>query len=503
MTVSTIGNRSSLSMQTLLQMRSQLDQLQQQLGTGIKSTTYAGLGIDRGLSVSLRAQLSATTGYDNTIQQVGIRLDLAQQTLGRIATINSTVKTAAQTSTFKLNAGGQTVEQTTAAYSLDELFSLLNTRAGNRYLFSGKANDTAATAPTDLILNGDATHAGFKQIMAERLQADVGTSGLGRLATTPAGSAVSIGEDVAGSPFGFKIGGLSTTVTGATVTPPAGAPPTESIDFNGSTPTAGQTVTLQLNLPDGTTTSLTLTATNSAGPGPNEFTIGGSASATAANFNTALTSALGTLATTTLTPASAMAAANDFFDVDDTHPPQRVDGPPFDSATGLVDGTSSNTVTWYTGEGGSDPARSTAVARVDPSMTVTYGMRANEEALRNTIKAVAVFTSTSFSTTDPNASEQYEQLKDRVGTTLAGLPGQQQVTDIEAELGGVQATIGAAKDRHAQSTATLSDLLDGIQGVSQEEVGSKILAMQTSLQASLQTTAMMYQTSILNYLGPV
>ena len=34
--------------------------------------------------------------------------------------------------------------------------------------------------------------------------------------------------------------------------------------------------------------------------------------------------------------------------IDAANPPQRVDGPPFDTATALVDGTAGNTVSWYT-----------------------------------------------------------------------------------------------------------------------------------------------------------
>ena len=48
----------------------------------------------------------------------------------------------------------------------------------------------------------------------------------------------------------------------------------------------------------------------------------------------------------------------------------------------LVAGTPANTVSWYTGETGTDSARGTAVARVDQSITVQYGARANEQALR-------------------------------------------------------------------------------------------------------------------------
>ena len=51
-----------------------------------------------------------------------------------------------------------------------------------------------------------------------------------------------------------------------------------------------------------------------------------------------------------------------------------------------------------------------------------------------------------------------------------------------------------------QATATLNDYLQQIEGVSNEEVGSEILALQTRMQASMQTTAILFQTSLVNYL---
>ena len=48
--------------------------------------------------------------------------------------------------------------------------------------------------------------------------------------------------------------------------------------------------------------------------------------------------------------ASAVQAGNDFFNTDANNPPQRVDGPPFDTATAMIDGTPANTVAWYTGD---------------------------------------------------------------------------------------------------------------------------------------------------------
>jgi flagellin-like hook-associated protein FlgL len=61
-------------------------------------------------------------------------------------------------------------------------------------------------------------------------------------------------------------------------------------------------------------------------------------------------------------------------------------------------------------------------------------------------------------------------------------------------------TISAAKTRHQQQNAALSDYLQQIEGVSNEEVGAQILTLQTRLQASMQVTSMLYQTSLVNYM---
>src|SRR5438034_6468117 len=79
MSVSGIGSSSSLLVASLTSMRSQLDELQRQLGTGSKSTNYAGLGLDRGLVVGLRNHLSAISSYADTTTNVNLRISLQQR----------------------------------------------------------------------------------------------------------------------------------------------------------------------------------------------------------------------------------------------------------------------------------------------------------------------------------------------------------------------------------------------------------------------------------------
>jgi len=134
-------------------------------------------------------------------------------------------------------------------------------------------------------------------------------------------------------------------------------------------------------------------------------------------------------------------------------------------------------------------------------MTVNYGLRANEDALRAAVQNFAVFAAASFSPSDPNASDNYRALSLRVATALDGAQGQQKVPDISAEIAAAQTSFDAAKTRHAQTSNMLTDLLQNIEGVSQEQVGAQILSLQTSLQASLQTTAMLSKLSLVNFLG--
>ena len=495
-----LGMTSSLSIQTLVDMRNQLVDLQRQLGTGQKSDTYAGVGLDRGLAVGLRAHLSAIQGYQASITQVGVRLDLAQTALSQFSSIGQSAKTTVLTSQFALNGSNQTRDQQTAALQLDQVLSLLNTNTGGRYLFSGKAVDQAAVVTPGEILDGVGAKAGLKQIISERRAADLGANGLGRLVVSaPSATEVDLAEDAI-SPFGFKIAGLTSNLTGATVIGPAGAPTAVGIDLGPGNPNDGETVRFTFTLPDGTSQDLTLTATTASPPAENQFTIGGNSAITATNLQAALTHALGKLGGTALTAASAVAAGDNFFNTDDANPPQRVAGPPFDTATSLVAGTPANTVKWYTGEAGTDSARSTSVVRADQSLSLQYGMRANEQALRSTVQSIAVFAAVSFSQSDPNAQQAYAALQHRLSTQLAGPVGQQQVSDIQGALAATQTAMAASKDRHNQTTSTLDQVVQDVEGAPTERVAAQILALQTSLQATLQTTAMLLQTNLLKYL---
>jgi flagellin-like hook-associated protein FlgL len=497
--ISGVSLGSSLSIQTLVEMRNQLQDLQRQLGTGQRSQTYAGVGLDRGLTVGLRSHRSAIEGYKSTINQVNVRLDVAQTSLSQLSSLTQTSKTTVLTSQFTLNGASQTRDQDTIRIQLDQSLSLLNANSGGRYLFAGRSSDRPPVPTSAVILNGQGAQAGLKQIIDERRQADLGSNGLGRLDVTTNGASVFQLNEQAGV-FGFKIASAVSNLTGSTVTGPAGSPQSLDIDLGAVNPNPGETVRLTLNLPDGSSEDLTLTATNASPPGAGEFTIGADTTATATNLQTAVTAALTKLGATSLTAASAMAAGNDFFNADAANPAQRVDGPPFDTATSLRDATATDTVSWYTGDAGSDPARSTALARADDSLSLGYGMRASEDGLRRSVQSMAVFAAMSFSASDPNAGGAYAALRNRVAGQLAGPTGAQTIADIQGELAGVQTALKASQERHAQTTNTLAQVISDVEGAPSEQVAAQILTLQTNLQATLQTTSMLLQTSLVKYL---
>jgi hypothetical protein len=91
------------------------------------------------------------------------------------------------------------------------------------------------------------------------------------------------------------------------------------------------------------------------------------------------------------------------------------------------------------------------------------------------------------------------ELDNRIAVNI-GNTSNQTIADIETDLASAQTSLQAAKVRHQQANATLSDFLQQIDGVSNEDVGAKLLTLQTRMQASLQVTSMLYQTSLVNYI---
>ncbi len=354
MSISSINYANSLLGLSVQNISNQLANLSTQLSTQTKSTNYAGMGVNEGFAIAARAQLSNISAFSTSMTNINTDINAANTALQSFSTVIGQVQSNASSSPQNLTSTGQTIGQQNANSELSALVGMLNTQVGTRYLFSGTAINTQAVASADEILNGTTTQAGLKQVITERQQADLGANGMGRVtvtapvaapATPPASSTLTtLSEDNAVSQFGLKLNSISTTSTvPGVVSGPSGSPAAVSVDFAGGQPASGDTFSVTFNEPDGTTDSVTLTAT-SANPVPaGSFAIGATPSDTAANFSTALTSAVSTLANTSLVAASAVAAGDNFFNTDSSAmgtPVANQAGNAITGATALMAGTS-------------------------------------------------------------------------------------------------------------------------------------------------------------------
>ncbi|CAL78759.1 Conserved hypothetical protein; putative Flagellin and related hook-associated protein [Bradyrhizobium sp. ORS 278] len=623
MTISSVNYGTSLLGLSVRNISNQLADLSTQLSSGNKASNYAGMGPDEGFAIAARAQLSNISAFTLTMTHVNTVIGAMNTSLQSLSKIGDQVQSGASATPQNLTSTGQTTGQQTASSNLSAIVGILNTQVGDRFIFSGSATDRPAIASADEILNGTATQAGLKQVIAERRQADLGLNGLGRLnlsasATVP----ITLSEDVAGSPFGFKLSSVTSSLTNATVTGPSGSPAGISVDLTAGNPNAGDQISFTFKLPDGTSESIQLTASTTTPAPANTFAIGLTPAATSANLNAALNTAIGTLANTALVGASAVTAGDNFFNtasavsgtvvnnkaatpapitgatllsgaastdsistnfasgdtitvngqtlsfvtsgasgntqinitdsvqtllskidalsgtskastvsggaitlrtdnaasfsisssnagafaalgfsgtVTAPTPPLRVSGTPLGSATTLVNG-STNTISWYTGNSGPGTARASASIRIDTAQSIQFGAQANEFAIRNLVQQTAVYAAVNTPPTGANAGQQIGALSERIAYNLTSQLGQQSISDIQTDFANAQTTMKDATARQTQAKAAMQSLVDQTEGISQQEVASQILQLQTNLQASYQTTAMLAQLSLVKYL---
>ncbi len=486
--------------QSITTSRALSDDLQRQLATGLKSETYGDLGLDRRRVIEFNGDISQLQGYVRSIDQANVRVDILDQTLTQIFDSVSTSRADSLSTNFELNSDGQTLFQSEAHARFQDIATILNTEAGGRYIYSGAEVTTKPVVPPDHILDGVGGQAGFKQVAAERQLADLGADLKGRVTLSqPSVTEISIAEDGT-HPFGFKLTGVNSTVTGLTAAGPTGAPPQLDFEVTANTAQDGEEITIALTLPDGTTTDLKLTARTGAPEHPGEFQIGASATDTTTNINVAINAELLRLGETELRAASQFEASDNFFNFDATNPPQRVDGPPYDTATALVDATETDTVFWYQGELSSSNPRSSQTVKVDDYISVDYGVRANEEAFRNALQNLAVASLDTYTTGDANGQDRYNAVRSRVTENLSINSGKQGVESIIADIAGADSVIGRTKERHVTHSNLLQTMVDDVQNADIYEVSSKILDLQTRLQATYQTIGTLQSISLVNFI---
>lgn len=476
--------------------RENLSDLQRQLSTQQRSTTYGGLGIDRRISLDINAKLSAIESWQAGIERTQVHLKLQAQAVESIATLASGTRTDVSTSSYIPMTGGRTGPQILAEDKLSQAIDLLNIDANGRYLFSGRKTDEKPAMSGPVILYGDgAGKAGLKQLISERAAADGVTTvsapmarPTGRLIVEPAANnVVTLTRDAVDEAYGFKVESIQFG-TGAPATP-TGVPPSVSLTF-ATQPEPGDTAYVKLSLPDGSSRTLAFTANASTG---SSFSIGADTNQTAASLRSAMGDALAREAQTSLKAASAVWTAEDFFN---SSSPGRVD-PPYAAAPA---GRDADTVLWYNGDTGApDDARTTSTIQVDKTQTVPVGTQANEGAITRALSQLAVFALVTFPQGEEHAEAGYYALTERVRDNLT-YDDVQQPSEILTQLGGAQNALKMADERHEATKSYLQTTVAKIEQVDTSEVAVQILALQNSLEASYRVTSILAELSLTKYL---
>nr|WP_314258891.1 hypothetical protein [uncultured Devosia sp.] len=547
-----IVNKSMFPLQTsfgvISKMQDKFATLQMQLGTGEKASKLSEMGRDLPISLSVRDRLSKIDGYSSNIDTVNLRLSFLDKSLTRFDKIEGEARNAAVQGQYGTGGINMATLPGLSHARFDEVVTMLNEEVAGRYLFGGKITDQAPLPTTDVLLKGASGQSGFEGAVEVRRDADGvndaydATTGEapGRLTLTGATDTVTLGEDGAGAhPFGFKISTSSTTAanTAVVITPSPATDPTKSlsVQFAGQ-PAVGNSISLGLTMPDGTETQIKLTATAESPAPHGSFTIGATPEETAANFQAALGSQLERTSKTELRAASVFSAANDFF---------HESGKPFMPAAGAkpetlvsADGTY---VQWYNGTvtPANENPRSTVSTSIDDAARVNYGMEATESGFLRMIRSQAALAVSSYTSEEDVRSglesvrtaamaqpegplrtaalADYEkQVQDgyRLQTGFFdGMATRQQaelseshnsekgsIEIITMDLGIARKSLENATERHTAYQSQLLDLLSDVETVSKEDVAMEIMALQTRLTASYQTTSMVSQLSLVNFL---
>lgn len=514
----------------LNETRASMVDLQRQLTTGKKADLYSGLGgagsIDT--AVLMRAKIDSLEAYGASSDLLATRMDTMETVLSRYSELTREIRTmvAGTNPQSELPSPGTLTAQ--AKTSLDEAVALLNTDIGGRYLFSGRSTTQEPVISAQKMIEGDGARAGFRAVAAERLATDRGAADAngnhtGRLSVYTSDIVAPNGASVVNDPtttaYGMQVSNVGAVdKLGAPLASVSSWATGFAVDFSLQDPAAGDAISIEFSLPDGTTTTLKVKAYEGTQPQN-----GGEAPhmthyeiarlpdgtldlpTTVSNFRTALTAGIHKVAETDLASASALAAANDFFD---SNPPKRVDpGPP----PVPRDGTDADTVTWYRGADidvaslppGADvdaertrAARTAAVAKVSEDLDVAYGSQANEKELRATIKNLAVIAVSEYDM--PADQDAYinkaGKLVNKLSKAATG------VGEARAAIASQRVVVQKAGERNGLEKTTAENLLGSVEDADINEVAVSLLQLQTQLQGSYQVTAMLSQLSLVRLL---
>ena len=268
MSIDGVSGKTSYIGTSILNLRSQLDDLQTQLATGKVSTTYAGQGADRGFALGLRAQITSINAYADTATNVNTRINVANLALQGLVGYRHAGEE-------RVDAPRPSCSTTTAR---PPARSRRRRRSRMRCRCSTPSPATAICFPDapptrrrrcrpTTCCTASERQAGLTQLISERRQADQGAGDDG-----PSRRHVAAADDDRDQPRRGRFGVRPEARLGEFVADrrdrhaagrrAAGV----TVDLGAVNPNDGEKVKFNFNLPDGTTESIELTATTTTPP---------------------------------------------------------------------------------------------------------------------------------------------------------------------------------------------------------------------------------------------
>lgn len=487
--------------QSLIEMRAQMTDLKRQLSSGKKAESFGALGFDRRLSLDTRAKLSELSSWQRNISQAELRLTLMTNSLTTIDDVARKTRDELAKGAFAPESPARLPLTELASQRLATVVDQLNEDFAGSYLFSGRASDTRPVASVSEILDGADGAVGLRSLIAERLTANGATASSampGRLLI----------ENTGGPPPSISFAPQASADLGLRITSMVADPGFATIDMTvpprltlGASPPIGETVTIVASDALGNEYRMAFAASTTAGTG-RFVTVPGDPAQTTVNLTAAIKAAIGEASRDALAPRVVEEVVAEFFDPGFTgNPVRRVEAVGDPAVETLVAGNAAQQVQWYRGErsaSADDEARTTAPVRIGATEFVGLGARADESGIRSVLVGLATLSLSEFTTT-PFGQEAYRDLADKAFDRL--MPDEpRSVRSIAVSLGTAAEALRTASERHAQTRLFLENLTENIEGISNEAVASEILALQTRLESSYRTTALLSQLSLVNFL---
>ena len=191
-------------MRTIDKLSTQNDALTSELSTGIKSDSFAGLGVDSSAAIGLQPQLGAMAAWQTNISVSQTKLAVTQNALTSINNMATDMQTALTGLQSVSSPAAVAALSSTAATDLTELTSLLNTQSAGRYVFAGAASDQAPVIGTDL----------NQSSLVTGIAGTVATVGDAGAASVEATTLAAAGTTASGDPFSAELSVPPSTAAG-------------------------------------------------------------------------------------------------------------------------------------------------------------------------------------------------------------------------------------------------------------------------------------------------